>query len=389
MNAHTEIKPPALVGGGEVMAIVPQSFEETFRVARAVVAAGLAPAALIGKKTGDDAASAVSVCIMSGAELGLKPMVSLRSFTVINGKPALYGDGLINVVRQSGKAKMLNIGFTKNNRSLLRAAGVLPSAEDEKEFPGCTEEAYQALTEDERTFGFCEAERSDTGEKKTIVFTVDDAKRAGLWDDRPLVKKKVWENGQPVFKDNQPNDAPWYRFYKRMMGWRAAGYCLRELFGDVLGGIRDEYEAREIADADGMRDVTPSTERKPPAPPKPPEEPASADPATIEHVVDEQPAAIEAKPPVPPVDEARPVIEHDDPGTEGAQVDRDEAVDDTTYFDRLEEALAVVSDDASIEEVWTEFDPLARFDGKPNGEVNQSIAMAIRKRAEKRIGGAA
>ena len=365
MNAHTEIKPPALAGGGNVLAIVPQTFEETFRVARAVVAAGLAPSALIGKKTGDDAASAVSVCIMSGAELGLKPMVSLRSFTVINGKPALYGDGLINVVRQSGKAKLVNFGYAKDNRRILRAAGVLPSAEDEKEFPGSTEEAFKALSEDERTFGYCEAERLDTGEKKTVVFTVEDAKRAGLWDDRPLVKKRVWENNQQVWKDGQPNDAPWYRFYKRMMGWRAAGYCLRELFGDVLGGIRDEYEAREIADADGMRDITPPTERKPPAPPKPPEEDDQVEAPTIDHVAE----SIDADPPA----------EEDE---------TDDFVDDTDFFEKLEEALAVVSDEASIEEVWTEFDPMARFDGKPNGETNQGIAMAIRKRAEKRIGGA-
>lgn len=51
--------------------------------------------------------------------------------------------------------------------------------------------------------------------------------------------------------------------------------------------------------------------------------------------------------------------------------------------------MAVVSDAESLEEVWVNFDPLARFDGKPQGEVNQGIALAIRKRAEKRIGGAA
>ena len=106
MNAHV----PALSGGGNVLAIVPQTFEETMRIARAVCASGLAPAALIGRLAGDDAAAAVAVAIMSGAELGLKPMVSLRSFTVINGKPALYGDGLINVVHMSGKVAYLRTG---------------------------------------------------------------------------------------------------------------------------------------------------------------------------------------------------------------------------------------------------------------------------------------
>jgi hypothetical protein len=62
-------------------------------------------------------------------------------------------------------------------------------------------------------------------------------------------------------------------------------------------------------------------------------------------------------------------------------------VDDTDFFNALEEALAIVSDLASLEEVWNDADPMARFDGKPQGETNQSIALAIRKRAEKRVGG--
>jgi hypothetical protein len=346
MNAHV----PALAGGGQVIAIVPQTFEETFRIARAVVAAGIAPASLVGKKTGDDAASAVAVCIMSGAELGLKPMVSLRSFTVINGKPALYGDGLINVVRQSGKAKLLNFGYAKDNRRILRAAGVLPSAEDEKEFPGCTEEAFKALSEDERTFGFCEAERTDTGEKKTVIFTVEDAKRAGLYQDNPTVDKYVWENGQKVFKKNQPNDAPWYRFYKRMFGWRASGYCLRELFGDVLGGIRDEYEAREIADIEEMRDVTPPAEStkatsKPPTPPKPPAPPAAK-------TVDVEPAQETV--------ETSEFILGD-------------------FLNEIETALDSAPDEASVEEIWNDFDAPAVLETEGHADMIEA-AYAIKSR---------
>lgn len=349
MNApitqEIRIPVPALAGGGNVMAIIPQTFEETFRIARAVVAAGLAPSSLVGKKTGDDAASAVAVCIMSGAELGLKPMVSLRSFTVINGKPALYGDGLINVVRQSGKTKLLNFGYAKDNQKLLRAAGVLPSAEEEKEFPGCTEAAFKALSEDERTFGYCEAERSDTGEKKTVIFTVEDAKRAGLYQDNPTIDKYVWENGSKVFKKDQPNDAPWYRFYKRMFGWRAAGYCLRELFGDVLGGIRDEYEAREIADTEEMRDITP---RERPTPPKPPAPPAP--PAEIEDAVTVD-ATVEGQ--------TESVIDYGD------------------FFERLEAGIAEATDEASVEECWTEFDPEATLQGDDD---SMELAFSIKHR---------
>ena len=312
MNAHV----PALAGGGQVIAIVPQTFEETMRVARAVVASGLAPSALIGKLTGDDAAAAVAVAIMSGAELGLKPMVSLRSFTVINGKPALYGDGLINVVRMSGKVAYLRTGCDEIGGKLI---------------------------------GFCEAKRSDTGEDKRVEFSQDDATRARLWDDRATVRKQVWENGQKVWRDNVPNDAPWYRFPKRMLAWRAAGYCLRELFGDVLGGIRDEFEAREIADADEMRDITPA-ER--PAPPKPPAPPAPPTAKTIEAAPAEE-------------TEVTPTEPEFDLGS---------------FLEELETSLATAKDSASAAEIWNDYDAPAALESNGHADMIDT-AYAIRDRA--------
>lgn len=341
MDTQTQTKQsmPALAGGGQVMAIVPQTFEETFRIAKAVYLGGLAPAALIGKLLGDDAVSAVTVAIMSGAELGLKPMVALRSFTVINGKPALYGDGLINVVRQSGKVAYLRTGCEVRDGQMI---------------------------------GWCEAKRNDTDEDKRVEFTQADAVRASLWQTEAVVTKwNKWDKKN----EQKPNDSPWYRFPQRMLAWRAAGYCLRELFGDVLGGIRDEFEAREIADLDDMRDVTPQDEKpakpKPPVPPKPPVEDAE--------VVD-----------VTNQTETGDDAGKDEPAANETETGAQETIpDDNEYFEQLEEEMAVVSDAESLEEVWGNFDPLARFDGKPQGEVNQGIALAIRKRAEKRIGGAA
>lgn len=330
MNAPVtqEMRLPALAGGGNVMAIVPQTFEETFRVAKAVYLGGLAPSALIGKLEGDAAISAVTVAIMSGAELGLKPMVALRSFTVINGKPALYGDGLINVVRQSGKVAYLRTGCEVRDGKMV---------------------------------GWCEAKRNDTEEDKRVEFSQADAERAGLWQTEAIVTKwNKWDKKN----EQKPNDSPWYRFPQRMLAWRAAGYCLRELFGDVLGGIRDEYEAREIAEAEEMRDITPVQPRTPPKPPAPPAPPA-------EIIADADGV----------------IIEHDEPTVEEIAVSNTEVMDDTAFFEELESAMAVVNDLTSLEEVWTELDPMARFDGQPQGETNQAIAVAIRKRAEKRIGG--
>ncbi|MBD9510041.1 hypothetical protein IB265_25025 [Ensifer sp. ENS10] len=308
MNSHV----PTLTGGGNVLAIVPQTFEETMRISRAVVASGLAPAALIGKLEGDDAAAAVAVAIMSGAELGLKPMVSLRSFTVINGKPALYGDGLINVVRMSGKVAYLRTGCEDRNGKMV---------------------------------GFCEAKRLDTGEDKRVEFSQDDAVRAGLWPSSPTVRRKVWENNQQVWKD-VPNDTPWARFPQRMLAWRAAGYCLRELFGDVLGGIRDEFEVREIDEVETMRDITPEKPALPPKPPAPPAPPAKAT------------ETVETAPVTEPTEQEFNLGD---------------------FLEQIETGLAGAKDETDVAEIWNDFDAPAVLE--TNGHADMiDTAFAIRDR---------
>lgn len=275
MSQPTE-KPPSIPAGGQVIAIIPQSIEEAFRIGNGVVLAGIAPYAITGKiKTEEDrkrASSAVAIIMMAGAELGLPPMVALRSFTIINNRPALYGDGLINVVRRSKRAKLLKVGMTLGGdwRLFIRA-GRLPEPEGDTPEEIAEERArikamFEALPEDERIGGYCEATRADTDESKATVFTVAEAKRAGLWQTEAEVMKDVWDNGNKTRK-MMPNDSPWFRYPQRMLGWRAAGFNLRDLFGDVLGGITDDWEAREIG---GMIDITPPAaieeEQKPPEP---------------------------------------------------------------------------------------------------------------------------
>lgn len=141
---------------------------------------------------------------------------------------------------------------------------------------------------------------------------------------------------------------PWAMKH-RMLRHKALIQCARYAFG--FAGIYDEDEGEKIA---GMKDITPPQPPKPPAPPAPPSE-IIADADGV-------------------------VIEHDDPTVEEIAAANAEVVDDTTYFEQLEDALAVVSDEVTVEEVWDTFDPLARFDGKPNCETNQGIALAIKRR---------
>lgn len=266
---------------GNVTAIIPQSIEEVFRVSKGVVMSGLAPDALVKGKNSDEAAAAVAVAIMSGAELGLKPMVALRSFTVINGKPALYGDGLINVIRQSGRAEYLRTGCDERDGKLV---------------------------------GWCEAKRSDTNEDKRVEFSQADAIKAGLW-----------QTG---------GSTPWAKYPQRMLAWRAAGWCLRELFGDVLGGIRDEFEAQEVYEADAVPVIAP-----------------------------------------PPPEEDSVVIE---PEPDTAEFDA------AAFFETLELAMAGAPDLEGIEAAWSELDVEATL---TDDETNLDIANKIKARAVKRVEG--
>ncbi|MDX0572134.1 phage recombination protein Bet [Sinorhizobium medicae] len=188
--------------------------------------------------------------------------------------------------------------------------------------------------------------------------------------------KVYWEETYATMgKSDIPNEM-WGKRPRGQLDKCVEAAALRKAFPEELGNVyaAEEMEGREIAD--GVT-IEHEAKPKPPAPPKPPSPPAA-------------PTEAAGK-----VDADGVIIEHEDfnPHADAVGVDPEPAaedeVDDNTYFERLDDALAVVSDLASLEEVWTEFDPLARFDGQPNGEVNQGIAMAIRKRAEKRIGGAA
>jgi hypothetical protein len=243
--------------------------------------------------------AAVSTCIMAGAELGLPPMVSLRAFTVINGKPALYADGNVAVVRKAktpeGKhiAEFLKTGYTevrdlvcpvcKGRFADLEQATAHMLLTDDEAHTRAEKKLNDAhisyakaftLTEPtDKSFAWCEAKRSDNGEIYRETFSIEDAKRAALWDDNPHKRAKVWKDKktgtgrEQVWVDDAPNDAVWFRYPRRMMMWRAVGYCLRWLFADVLGGMADEYESREI---EGMIDITPAATPRQIERPQPP-----------------------------------------------------------------------------------------------------------------------
>jgi hypothetical protein len=187
--------------------------------------------------------------------------------------------------------------------------------------------------------------------------------RAGLWQSEALVRKQVWENNQRVWRDGQPNDSPWYRYPQRMLAWRAAGYCLRELFGDVLGGIRDEFEAREIAG-----DVIEHSEAEaeparisPPSPPKPPSPPSP----TASNEAEADPSEI-----VTETGESTDAVMEGEPN-EG------EPFDYGRFFEDFQIALQGAKTVEQVEAVWVEFDIEAEFEGD---DESRQLADQIKSR---------
>lgn len=180
MNAPTKL-PATLATGNSVAPIVPTTIEETFRLAGAFAGSGMAP-------RGMDKPEQVMVAILAGAELGLPPFQAVQSFAVVNGRPALWGDGLVAVVRRHGvKIREWHDGET----------------------------------------AFCEVTRPDTGEVIVREFSQADAKAAGL----------------------AGKQGPWTQYPKRMRQMRARAWAVRDGCADMLRGLAVAEEAEDMGEA--------------------------------------------------------------------------------------------------------------------------------------------
>ena len=178
----------------------PTTFTEARQFAEELASSSLVPKAYTGKPLD------VLVAMQWGAEIGLAPMQALQNIAVINGKPSVYGDAAMALVQAS------------------------PSCEGIEEFFEGTDGTgnYTAV---------CIAHRK--GRKPvTARFSVEDAKRAGLWGKQ----------------------GPWTQYPKRMLQMRARGFALRDAFPDALKGLITVEEAQDFPDEAKPRppkDVTP------------------------------------------------------------------------------------------------------------------------------------
>ena len=169
----------------EVIKFSPQNFSELMTFADMASKTELVPVNFKGKP------SDIVIACQMGAELGLQPMQSLQNIAVINGRPSIWGDAVVAIVK------------------------------GHPDFEDLIEEF-----DDKSMTATCIVKRRN---KADVVrrFSKNDADTAKLWG----------------------KSGPWTQYPKRMLQMRARGFALRDAFPDALRGIITREEAIDMPKA--------------------------------------------------------------------------------------------------------------------------------------------
>lgn len=193
------------------MAIIPQDFEQVWRLAQVFAGAGdMVPKHYRGNP------NATCAAIMWGMELGMSPIQALNGIAIINGRAAIWGDAMLAVV-------------------------VTHPA-----FVDCLEEPIMDTAADgsgrQVIFGYKVTAKRKGREPVIRQFTIADAAKARL---------------------TLKSDTPWQTYPERMCQMRARSWALRDTFADALRGIASADEMRDAA-LEGEFTVVPQRDAAPP-----------------------------------------------------------------------------------------------------------------------------
>ena len=167
----------------KITTLEPTSLSEAKEFAETLSKSGMVPEAYQGKPHN------TLVAIQWGYELGLAPMQALQNIAVINGKPSIWGDSMLALVKAH------------------------------KAFRGI----YEYI---EDTTAVCEVRREMANgeiENTRATFSIEEAKQAGLVGKR----------------------GPWQTYPNRMLKLRARGFALRDAFPDAIKGLITAEEAKD------------------------------------------------------------------------------------------------------------------------------------------------
>lgn len=173
----------------------PENFDHSWRLAQMLAKSQFAPKAFYNKP--EDCLIAMEY----GRCLNLAPLPAIQNIAVVNGKPALYADGLLAVC--SGRADFENI-------------------------------IEQRILDNGVVVGYeCVVKRKNR-EAVQHIFTKEDAQKAGLWGKA----------------------GPWTQYPQRMLQMRARSWALRDCFADALSGVQCLEELRDYQEE---KDITPKS----------------------------------------------------------------------------------------------------------------------------------
>lgn len=169
--------------------LTPTSLQEAMQIADLLAGSDIVPKDY-QRKPGN-----ILVAMQWGAEIGLQPLQAMQNIAVINGRPSIWGDAMLALVRSSGLLEFIREEISEDGSKAT-----------------------------------CTVKRKNE-EPVSSVFTMEDAKKAGL----------------------SGKQGPWTQYPKRMLKLRARSYALRDVFPDVLKGmaIAEEEKDKEI-------DITPA-----------------------------------------------------------------------------------------------------------------------------------
>jgi len=166
--------------------LIPTDVDQALRISEMFAKSDLVPDNYKNKPAN------IFLAVSAGASLGLAPFQAMQNIAVINGKPSIWGDALLAMVRNDKRC--LSVKETIEGEGTARTAT-------------------------------CSVSRlAPNGETEVISssFSMGNAQKAGLL-----------------------NRKPWQSYPDRMLQMRARGFALRDAFADVIGGLITTEEAQD------------------------------------------------------------------------------------------------------------------------------------------------
>jgi hypothetical protein len=173
------------------------SYEAVVRVANLLYSSGLIPTSYKNVKQ-------VTVALLRALELKLPPLQAIEGMSVVNGRVGLMGDLALALVEQSGLLSHKKVSYSGSGDSLVCSISLGRKGREIEKFS----------------------------------FSVAEAKTAGIFDRSPV----------------------WRAYPRRMTYYRALGFGLRDVFSDVLKGIKTVEELQDYPETQHSTQIEETTD---------------------------------------------------------------------------------------------------------------------------------